>query len=78
MCREIGGEEDGVRWRMKVIWLRRLNVCKMFSCVRVGILGYMVMMVLVEVVVLVRVVEVMCLGAYFLSGVEVGCLRVDF
>ena len=28
---------------------------KMFSCIRVGILGCMVMMVLVEVVVLVRV-----------------------
>ena len=56
--------------------VQNLGRSKMFSCIRVGILGYVVMMVLVEVVVLVRVVEVMCLGAYFLSGVEVECLRV--
>ena len=57
---------------------QNLGGSKMFSCIRVGILGCLVMMVLVEVVVLVRVVEVMCLAAHFLSGVEVECLRVGF
>ena len=58
--------------------MQNLGRSQMFSCVSAGILGYMVMMVLVEVVVLVRVVEVMCLGAYFLSGVVAGCLGVGF
>ena len=58
--------------------VQNLGRSKIFSSIRVGILGCMVMMVFVEVVVLVRVVEVMCLGAHFLSGVEVKCLRVGF
>ena len=73
-----GRVEDESDMVKEVECVQNLGRSKMFSCIRVSILGCVVKMVLIEVVVLVRVVEVMCLGAYFLSGVEVECLRVGF
>ena len=50
-----GKMEDECDVVKEVECVQNLGRSKMFSCIRVGILGCVVMMVLVEVVVLVRV-----------------------